>query len=174
MKIDEAIKIIQGLKDYDLKPEDSEFLKKMVVAAKMALAALRTLDRMKYTYHGAELWKPPLGKPPGHIYEPDEYGKRVIYREDGVTLVSITVGGHGKYCPTTNLVWHTDEDAEAMTGDGGWLTLDEIRDQIWEREGYNIIIEVREDGPLSGVIHQTGNQPKSKAWHEQGTTRGYA
>lgn len=27
------------------------------------LAACRTLERLGYTYHGAELWKPPLGNP---------------------------------------------------------------------------------------------------------------
>ena len=27
-------------------------------------AAVKTLESMKYTYHGGELWKPPLAKPP--------------------------------------------------------------------------------------------------------------
>jgi hypothetical protein len=28
-----------------------------------ALSAIETLKRLGYTYHGGELWKPPLGKP---------------------------------------------------------------------------------------------------------------
>ena len=27
-------------------------------------AATRTLEHLGYTYHGGELWKPPVGKPP--------------------------------------------------------------------------------------------------------------
>lgn len=36
-----------------------------------AAAAIATLERMGYTYHGAELWKPPLGRrPPGRKAKP--------------------------------------------------------------------------------------------------------
>ena len=28
-----------------------------------ALSAIETLKRLGFTYHGGELWKPPLGKP---------------------------------------------------------------------------------------------------------------
>lgn len=27
-------------------------------------SAVKTLEQMKYTYHGGEMWKPPIGKPP--------------------------------------------------------------------------------------------------------------
>lgn len=32
-----------------------------------AISAIATLERLLYTYHGGELWKPPLGKTPDHI-----------------------------------------------------------------------------------------------------------
>jgi hypothetical protein len=34
------------------------------------LAAIKTLEHLGYTYHGGELWKPPLGKPRPSL--PDE------------------------------------------------------------------------------------------------------
>lgn len=34
-----------------------------------AQAAVRTLEQKGYTYHGGELWKPPIGKPPRFITE---------------------------------------------------------------------------------------------------------
>jgi hypothetical protein len=38
--------------------------KPAVEAAKMAIAALKTLDSKGYAYNGGELWAPPLGNPP--------------------------------------------------------------------------------------------------------------
>ena len=45
--------------------EDAARLAWMTAKAdQRSASAIRTLERMRYTYHGAELWKPPLGKPP--------------------------------------------------------------------------------------------------------------
>lgn len=41
--------------------DESEAVKEAAPAGD-ALAAIKTLQRLGYTYHGAELWKPPLGK----------------------------------------------------------------------------------------------------------------
>jgi hypothetical protein len=58
MTTTEAIKAMRNIVEYwATRPSETE-------AAKMAIAAIKTLDKLGYTCHGAELWKPPLGKPP--------------------------------------------------------------------------------------------------------------
>ena len=105
--------------------------------------------------------------------DPKEYGKRVVWRDDSTTIVTITTGpGRGSF-PLDNLIWRKDDDAQEMMGCGGFLTLDEIRGQVWKWIGHKTIIEVREESPLNGVIHQVGNH-SDDLWCEHGKTRGYA
>ena len=37
---------------------------------KEAIAAIRTLEMSGYTYHGGDLWKPPVGKRPAWLDDP--------------------------------------------------------------------------------------------------------
>ena len=49
-----------------LYPSDEDAARLAWMTAKAdqrSVSAIRTLESMRYTYHGAELWKPPLGKP---------------------------------------------------------------------------------------------------------------
>jgi hypothetical protein len=106
--------------------------------------------------------------------DPAEYGKRVIWRDDSMTAVIISIGLGRMRCPLKSLKWHNDPEAGEYIGNGDYLTLDEIRDQIWEKMGCHDIIEILEESPLQGVIHLTGNYPESNYWYKHGTTRGYA
>lgn len=106
--------------------------------------------------------------------DPKEYGKRVIWRDNGVDILYITVGHNRAPFDQLCIAWHFDEGMAKATGNGEWLTLDEIRDLIWGRLGHKHIIEVRVETPLRGVIHQVGNYPNDDLWREHGTTRGYA
>lgn len=46
-------------------------------------AAAATLEKLGYTYHGGELWKPPLGKPPHWVLQP--YQRAVMTMVDATT-----------------------------------------------------------------------------------------
>lgn len=106
--------------------------------------------------------------------DPKEYGKRVIWRDNSVDILQITVGSNRAPFDQLGIAWHFDEDMAKATGNGEWLTLDELRDLIWGRLGHKHIIEVRVESPLGGVIHQVGNYPNDDLWMEHGKTRGYA
>ena len=49
-------------------------------------AAVKTLENKGYTYHGGEIWKPPLGKPPNF---------KLIYRID-CWIEHFDIQGYGK------------------------------------------------------------------------------
>lgn len=101
---------------------------------------------------------------------PVELGKRVILRDDSINILTITAN----YAPVPIKArsWRNDKEAERIMGNGNLLTLDEIRDQIWEKQD-KAIIEVRVESPLSGAIYQVGNYTEDY-WHEHAKTRGYA
>ena len=97
-----------------------------------------------------------------------DFGKHIIWRSDGVTSLKITVDD--EHCPDSDLEWNINEEAAQETGDGGWLTLNEISDQIKEL-GLGQIIEVRQENTMYGAIFQFGNS--ADEWREQATTVGY-
>ena len=103
--------------------------------------------------------------------DPKEYDDVIIQRDDSVNNVRISVGG-GDYQLDT-LKWDFDSELEEYTEDGDYLTLGEIREQIWAGNPHKPIIEVRVEGALKGIIYQVGNY-KDDLWHVHGTTRGYA
>jgi len=98
------------------------------------------------------------------------YGEHVIWLHDGIVL--ILTGPHLDHVDPSSLAWNIDAETAEVTGDGRWLSLNEIRDQLWEDLKYQALIEVREEGPFDGVIHQVGNYDDQ--WRPYGTTEGYA
>ena len=113
--------------------------------------------------------------------DPVKYGEHTVWRGNGVSTLFITIGLDRERFDLGKLTWHTDKEMKRMTGNGEYLSLNEIRDQIheWIRKEENIgaevrmIVEVLEESPTSGIIHQVGNHDGS-TWHKQGTTMGYA
>lgn len=103
---------------------------------------------------------------------PAEYGKLTIWCDDPTSTLLIVTGLTRDRYSEAKLRWNTSKYASGFEGFSQYLTLDEIRDQIFKELG-KTIIEVRVEDPLRGVIHQTGNQPNNDYWHEQGKTRGY-
>ena len=91
----------------------------------------------------------------------EDVGKRVVY---GCYFVRIIVGE--RIVPNESLRWNDPEE------EFGWLTLNEIRDQL-EDMGIENVIYVWEDTPLRGTIYQYGNY-NPKTWEEYGQTKGFA
>lgn len=48
-------------------------------------AAVKTLEKLGYTYHGGELWEPPIGEVPSYIKQPQV---EVVYEEFTSTRIS--------------------------------------------------------------------------------------
>jgi hypothetical protein len=88
-----------------------------VVTAHQQAAAVKTLQRLGYTYHGAELWKPPLGKPPAYIAAQEQAGQ-MVSDEQIFDLAKQHFGGAGH-----GLIWDTDPEYAllgAMPKDARW------------------------------------------------------
>ncbi|WP_353627556.1 hypothetical protein ABNQ24_12380 [Ralstonia pseudosolanacearum] len=74
-----------------------------------SLSAVRTLERMRYTYSGAELWKPPLGKPPVWV------DVKIAIPDDWPTNQMIDAGrraadSHGPLLGNGQSLWHVFRD----------------------------------------------------------------
>lgn len=105
----------------------------------------------------------------------EKYNDTVIWRDDGVDIVSIFTKTLGVVCPipADKLQWRKDKDAEEAMGCGDHLTLQEIGDQIHDMTGCRCPLYVWVESTLSGKIYQTGNY-KDDAWLLHGETKGYA
>ena len=103
-----------------------------------------------------------------------DYGDFIIWKGDERVKYSISVTDAGIVFPPTALSWRFDEEALQTFGDGGVITLNEIRNQIWEKYPGRPIIEVMAELPEYGVIYKVGNNPNDDKWKKHGTTLGYA
>ena len=81
-------------------------------------AAAKTLAHIGYTYHGGELWKPPLGERPKWLdYEPAGFllhwpapggGRDILWSKDGAA-------GRASGCPVTEIFKSTETTKEKTT-----------------------------------------------------------
>ena len=105
------------------------------------------------------------------LHDLKKYGNHVIYLENGVTVLSITIGLFKISLEPEELAWNTDGKSYDIEDiHNWWLTLDEIREQIWKKNGI-VTIEVREEDPLGGIIYKVENDG---LWYKHGATMGYA
>ena len=78
-------------------------------------AAVSTLQNMGYSYKlGAELWKPPLGKPPKHLLETDSPTENAILALSEIDDVLQRRGIDNKACLNA-LAYHFSEKAKRRT-----------------------------------------------------------
>ena len=95
----------------------------------------------------------------------------VIYKNDSISFlhILITTDKDMKVVPVDTLQWNDFRGRRDEEQHGGWLTLEEISNQLGNRG----VIYVWVESPLHGAIYQFGNYNNSD-WQLYCKTPGYA